>query len=65
MLPPYTSFDDYGDMQSKLQELNIAATSTEIHQIPITTKTLELSRFVKHFNSALTFLQSYQFRQYI
>jgi len=42
-LTAYTSFDDYGDMQSKLQELNIAATSTEIHQIPITTKTLELS----------------------
>ena len=42
-LTAYTSFDDYGDMQSKLQELNIAATSTEIHQIPVTTKTLELS----------------------
>lgn len=42
-LTAYTSFDDYGDMQSKLQELNIAATSTEIHQIPLTTKTLELS----------------------
>ena len=42
-LTAYTSFDDYGDMQSKLQELNIAATSTEIHQIPTTTKTLELS----------------------
>ena len=42
-LTAYTSFDDYGDMQSKLQELNIAATSTEIHRIPITTKTLELS----------------------
>ena len=42
-LTAYTSFDDYGDMQSKLQELYIAATSTEIHQIPITTKTLELS----------------------
>ena len=42
-LTAYTSFDDYGDMQSKLQELNIAATSTEIHQIPVTTKILELS----------------------
>ena len=42
-LTAYTSFDDYGDMQSKLQELYLAATSTEIHQIPITTKTLELS----------------------
>ena len=42
-LTAYTSFEDYGDMQYKLQELNIAATSTEIHRIPITTKTLELS----------------------
>jgi YebC/PmpR family DNA-binding regulatory protein len=42
-LTAYTSFDDYGDMQSKLQELNIAATSTEIHKIPVTTKILELS----------------------
>ena len=30
-------------MQSKLQQLNITATSTEINQIPVTTKTLELS----------------------
>ena len=42
-LTAYTSFDDYGGMQSKLQQLNITAKSTEIHQIPVTTKTLELS----------------------
>jgi len=39
----YTSFDDYGDMQSKLHELNITATATEIHQIPTSTKKLALS----------------------
>ena len=39
----YTSFDHYGDMQSKLQELNITPTSTEIHQIPLNIKKLELA----------------------
>ena len=39
----YTTFDHYGDMQSKLQELDITPTSTEIHQIPLNTKKLELA----------------------
>ncbi|MBT8327198.1 MAG: YebC/PmpR family DNA-binding transcriptional regulator [Bacteroidia bacterium] len=37
----YTSFDDYGNMQKKLAELNIEAQSTEIQQIPKTTTKLE------------------------
>jgi transcriptional/translational regulatory protein YebC/TACO1 len=42
-LTVFTSFDQYGDMQSKLQELNITPTSTEIQQIPLNTKKLELT----------------------
>ena len=38
----YTSFDDYGNMQSKLSDLGIEATSTEIQQIPNSTTTLGL-----------------------
>ena len=39
----YTSFEDYGAMQSKLAELEIEAQSTEIQQIPKTTTTLSIN----------------------
>jgi len=39
----YTSFEDYGAMQSKLAELQIEAQSTEIQQIPKTTTTLSIN----------------------
>ena len=42
-LTVFTSFDQYGDMQFKLQELNITPSSTEIQQIPLNTKKLELT----------------------
>jgi transcriptional/translational regulatory protein YebC/TACO1 len=42
-LTVFTSFDQYGDMQSKLQELNITPKSIEIQQIPLNTKKLELT----------------------
>ena len=38
----YTSFDDYGNMQKKLQELAIEVKSTEIQQIPKSTTALDL-----------------------
>ncbi len=38
----YTSFDDYGNMQAKLNELNIESKSTEIQQIPKSTTALNL-----------------------
>ena len=40
----YTSFEDFGTMQSKLGELGIEATSTEIQQIPKTTTTLSIDQ---------------------
>ncbi len=39
----YTSFDDYGNMQKKLQELGIEASSTEIQQIPKSTTALNVA----------------------
>jgi YebC/PmpR family DNA-binding regulatory protein len=38
----YTSFDDYGNMQKKLQELEIEVKATEIQQIPKSTTALPL-----------------------
>lgn len=38
----YTSFDDFGNMQKKLAELNIEVKSTEVQQIPKTTTALDL-----------------------
>ncbi|PCJ64607.1 MAG: YebC/PmpR family DNA-binding transcriptional regulator [Bacteroidetes bacterium] len=38
----YTSFDDYGNMQKKLNELHVEVQSTEIQQIPKTTTALEI-----------------------
>ncbi|MBT6234622.1 YebC/PmpR family DNA-binding transcriptional regulator [Bacteroidia bacterium] len=40
----YTTFDDYGNMQSKLAELCIESKSTEIQQIPKSTTTLNLEQ---------------------
>ncbi|MFT4995555.1 MAG: transcriptional/translational regulatory protein YebC/TACO1, partial [Flavobacteriales bacterium] len=40
----YTSFEDFGTMQSKLAELGIEAKSTEIQQIPKTTTTLSIDQ---------------------
>jgi YebC/PmpR family DNA-binding regulatory protein len=40
----YTLFDNYGNMQSKLAELNIEAQSTEIQQIPKSTTTLSIDQ---------------------
>lgn len=40
----YTSFEDFGAMQSKLTQLGIEATSTEIQQIPKTTTKLDLDQ---------------------
>ena len=34
----YTTFEHYGDMQATLQKLDIEAMSTEIQQLPTTTK---------------------------
>jgi len=39
----YTTFEHYGDMQATLQKLDIEAMSTEIQQLPTTTKKLELT----------------------
>lgn len=36
----FTSFDDYGNMQTKLSELGIEVQATEIQQLPKTTKVL-------------------------
>jgi YebC/PmpR family DNA-binding regulatory protein len=38
----YTSFDDFGNMQKKLAELNIEVKSTEVQQIPKTTTALDV-----------------------
>lgn len=40
----YTSFDSYGDMQKKLDELKIEAKSTELQRIPTTTTPLEVEK---------------------
>lgn len=40
----YTSFEDFGAMQSKLAQLGIEATSSEIQQIPKTTTTLDVEQ---------------------
>lgn len=40
----YTSFEDFGTMQSKLAQLGIEATSAEIQQIPKTTTTLSVEQ---------------------
>lgn len=40
----YTSFEDFGAMQSKLAQLGIEATSSEIQQIPKTTTTLDVDQ---------------------
>ncbi|MBR9860261.1 YebC/PmpR family DNA-binding transcriptional regulator [bacterium] len=37
-----TSFEDYGNMQSKLAELGIEAKSTELQRIPVTTTELDV-----------------------
>ncbi|MEN8958047.1 MAG: YebC/PmpR family DNA-binding transcriptional regulator [Flavobacteriales bacterium] len=39
----YASFDSYGDMQSKLDEMKIEAKSVELQRIPTTTKELSLA----------------------
>jgi YebC/PmpR family DNA-binding regulatory protein len=46
----YTSFDDYGNMQRKLQELDIEAKSTEIQQIPKTTTALSVDEALEVLN---------------
>lgn len=46
----YTSFDDYGNMQRKLQELAIEAKSTEIQQIPKTTTVLDTEQALEVLN---------------
>lgn len=38
-----TSFEDFGNMQKKLEELNIAAQSAELQRLPTSTKTLDVS----------------------
>jgi transcriptional/translational regulatory protein YebC/TACO1 len=38
----YTSFEDFGNMQKKLEELNIEAESQELQRIPKTTQALSL-----------------------
>ena len=46
----YTSFDDYGNMQRKLQELDIESKSTEIQQIPKTTTALDTEQALEVLN---------------
>lgn len=41
-LVAYTSFEDYGNMQSKLEELGIEAHNTSLQRIPNTTTALDL-----------------------
>ncbi len=40
----FTNFEDFGTMQSKLSELRLEATSTEIQQVPTTTTALPLEQ---------------------
>ena len=40
----YASFDSYGDMQKKLDEMKIEAKSVELQRIPTTTKALEVDK---------------------
>lgn len=42
ILTVYTSFEDFGNMQKKLEELNIEAESQELQRIPKTTQTISL-----------------------
>jgi len=46
----YTSFDNYGNMQRKLQELEIEAQATEIQQIPKTTMALDTEQALEVLN---------------
>ncbi len=46
----YTSFDDYGTMQRKLQELDIEPQATEIQQIPKTTTALDIPEALEVLN---------------
>ena len=40
----YASFDSYGDMQNKLDEMKIECKSTELQRIPTTTKALDVDK---------------------
>lgn len=40
----YASFDSYGDMQKKLDEMKIEAKSVELQRIPTTTKVLDVDK---------------------
>ena len=40
----YTSFDSYGDMQKKLDEMKIECKSTELQRIPTTTMALDVEK---------------------
>lgn len=40
----FASFDSYGDMQKKLDEMKIEAKSVELQRVPTTTKALEVSK---------------------
>jgi len=46
----YTSFEDFGNLQKKLEELGIEAESQELERIPKTTKTLNLEEAKKVLN---------------
>lgn len=47
MLIVTTNFEDYGNMQHTLGELNIIASNTQLQRIPLTTKRLELEEAKK------------------
>lgn len=52
----YTSFEDFGNMQKKLEELSIEAESQELQRIPTTTKTLDLEEGKK----VLTIIEKFE-----
>ena len=41
-LTVYTSFEDFGNMQKKLEELNLEAESQELQRIPKSTQSLDI-----------------------
>jgi len=43
----YTSFDDFGNMQKKLDEMNVQAENAELQRIPTTTKALAVDQSKK------------------
>ena len=56
MILVYTAFEDFGNMQKKLEELGIEAKNAELQRIPTTTKTVEVS----HAKQVLNMVEKFE-----